>query len=296
VWLQGADMQMTPKGRALALQRRVAVEDLIDSAAACALCGSCMPACPERIDLVGMMLAIRAAASADAQREHPSTELAVPAAHATAHGKTVLLGERRLLADSRLLDLVVARLGGHANVVVAVDAGGDVAAALEAGQPVAAERIRRFVKPLKGARRIVTCDGFLLRFLRDWLPCAGIGGLGEAAISVPAVRRGIRPTDLYVIEARAYHANWDRLVRLYTRLRSETGCAMNLDLQRFAIATTAPRADAGHDRRAVRVDEQIRWIVEGHRIDRIIVENLDDGEALRRETNIPVTHVAAVGP
>lgn len=293
-WLQSPDMRLTPKGRALALRGGATVEELADSAATCVMCGSCVPACPERIDLVGMTLGIRAASAPRMNAEHASTELTRPPDRRTHRARTVLLGEGRLLADSRMLDLVVGRLGGHSKVVVAADAGGDLAAALEAGLPVAAERVSRFLKPLDRARRIVTCDGFLLRFLRDWLPHIRVGGLGEIAISLRAVRLGIRPTDLYVIEARAYHADWDRLVRMYTSLRNETGCAMNLDLQRLAIPTTATSFNQRDDRGTVRVDEQIRWILEGHRVERIVVENLEDGEAFRRETHIPVVHVVEV--
>jgi hypothetical protein len=77
------------------------------------------------------------------------------------------------------------------------------------------------------------------RALRRWLPARALQGLGEALGNRPAIRRRIASADFYVIEPRAYHADHARLVAHYDGLRKESGCAMNLDLQRIAMP---PRA------------------------------------------------------
>jgi len=77
-----------------------------------------------------------------------------------------------------------------------------------------------------------------------------------------------------VIESRAYHADYQRLVGHYDRLRMERGCATNLDLQRIAI----PAAEAD-------------WILKGRRVDRIVVERLEDALAFETHGH-PVVHVA----
>ena len=104
--------------------------------------------------------------------------------------------------------------------------------------------------------------------------------LGEALSNRVALRRRIASADFYVIEARAYHADYERLVKHYDRLRAETGCAMNLDLQRIAIP-------AGGDD-----DGQARWILQGRKATRIVVESLADYAAFERACDIPVVHIA----
>ena len=99
---------------------------------------------------------------------------------------------------------------------------------------------------------------------------------GEALSSKVSVRRKLGTTDLYVIEPRAYHADYERLVGHYDRLRKETGCMLNLDLQRIAIPAVMEAA----------------WILQGRNPARIVVESQDDRAAFERVCDIPVVHVA----
>jgi hypothetical protein len=135
---------------------------------------------------------------------------------------------------------------------VRTDDGADIALALEAGGMIDPARRRRFLDMLDG-RTLVVGDGLLLRWLRAALPGARLQGLGEALGNIPALRRRIASADFYVIEARAYHADHARLVAHYDVLRKETGCAMNLDLQRIAMPATRasgyPGLRPGFDRR-----------------------------------------------
>jgi hypothetical protein len=84
-------------------------------------------------------------------------------------------------------------------------------------------------------------------------------------------------------------------VALYDALRRETGCFMNLDLQRVATPTGA----ASYQHREglasiISIEAQVSWLLEGRNAQRIVVEHLDDREAFARYTMIPVVHLAEV--
>jgi hypothetical protein len=168
------------------------------------------------------------------------------------------------------------RIAALLGSAVCADDGADIAQAIESGVPVQANRLESFLAHLRGARSIVVEDGFWIRHLRAWLPKARLAGLGESLSSLAAIRAGLRKTDLYVIESRTYHGDYERLVKHYDRLRAERGCAFNLDLQRIAIPA-AGQAD---------------WILKGRKVSRIVVERLEDGAAFESHGGYPVVHLA----
>ena len=271
-WRATRDPRVSPEGRAKGLQAGAKPEDLAASALACTLCGSCEPVCPEKIDLIGMTLSLRRALP-----ETPALQalrIRMSEAHvksaAAAPAKAVVLAGPALRVQPKALARVLALLGATA----CEDAGEDIALALEAGAAVPNPRLERFLGQLRGAQTIIVDDGFWMRHLRGWLPGKRLAGLGESLTALGAVRQGLRATDMYVIEPRAYHADYQRLVGHYDRLRVERGCATNLDLQRIAIP-------------AVEAD----WILKGRRVERIVVERLEDAAAFETKGH-PVVHVA----
>ena len=130
------------------------------------------------------------------------------------------------------------------DAAVAEDDGRDLALGLEVGLALPASREKRWLSTLASARRLVVAEGLLHRFLRERLPGATVVGVAEALLDVRTVRAALRPTDLLVFEARGYHADFERLVRVYDRVRRDTGCLTNLDLHRLAISTGAASAQA----------------------------------------------------
>lgn len=50
-WTQNQDIELTPWGRAKAVQGGATAEDLADSLESCIHCGACSPICPEKIDI-----------------------------------------------------------------------------------------------------------------------------------------------------------------------------------------------------------------------------------------------------
>ncbi len=265
VWRETRDVRLTPRGRAKAIQHGASAQAIVDSVRGCTLCGACEPACPEELPLVDMVM--------DLRREAPLPEISIAGSGRKA---PVLLAGRILGSDEARRNKTLALLGE--GFELARDEGLDIVLALESGASLAADRLQRFLAPLRSARRLVVAEGILLRWLRRWLPGIEIVGIGEAL--TPVVGQKLRAGDLYVIESRAFNGDHARLVGHYDDLRAASGCEMNLDLQRIAIPAIGPGAEA-----------QARWILEGRTVERIVVEDLNDRVAFAFSGR-PVLHLA----
>jgi NAD-dependent dihydropyrimidine dehydrogenase PreA subunit len=267
VWRQTKDIRLTPQGRAKAIQHGATPADLAASTAACTLCGSCEPVCPEEIPLVDMVLELR--------QQHPLPSRQAPSPkQAPAGGGTVLLAGLALRTSGERLARVAALLDAN----IADDDGSDIALAVETGAALPQARIDRFLESVSRARRLVVAEGLLLRRLREWLPGRRMQSLGEALSALDAVRSKLRSSDLYVVEPRAYHHDHARLVGHYDRLRASTGMETNLDLQRLAVPATSA--------------DQARWILEGRSFERVVVEDADVCATFATVTDRPVVHLA----
>lgn len=287
MWRRNRDLQHSPHGWAKALQHGAAPDDL--AIQDCTLCRACDPVCPEQIEVSGMILKLRG------QVRHPQTTMirermaAQTKKPAPAYQeKVALLAGVALRAHPTLLKHISTLLEKKGAFVVAHDDGADISLALEAGVAVPAERLAALINPLRRADKVIASDGMLLPYLAQWLPNAKILSLGEALSSLEIVRRNLRSTDLYVIEPRAYHADYVRLVKYYDRLRKECGCEFNFDLQRIAIPATA--ITLLHE--SVEDGEQARWLLYGRKFDRIVVENLEDRVIFEMVSDVPVVHLA----
>jgi hypothetical protein len=205
---------------------------------------------------------------------------------------TLLLPGRALRERPETLARAAALLGGAGKIVIADDDGPDISLALEAGVAILAQRLQRFLQPLRAPSSVVVADGLLLRHLRQWLPRSKIASLGLALSGRAAVRRALGAGDLYVIEPRAYHADYQRLVKHYDSLRSVTGCTLNLDLQRIAIPASARSLAQNPGPDAIDDTVQARWILQGRNVARVVVENVEDIPAFERVGTLPVVHLA----
>ncbi|TRZ65442.1 MAG: hypothetical protein D4S02_08635 [Rhodocyclaceae bacterium] len=302
MWRGSHDPRLTPEGLAKGLQSGATIAQLAGAIEACFLCGACDPVCPERIDLSGMImdLRLRSANSRPPNSPQPSVMVelsarlqmaagAAPAAGVVSNSVPVLLPGPDLRADAALLARVQALLG----LAVFDDDGADIALALELGVEIPQQRLHGFLDSLRG-HTIVAADGLLLRQLRRWLPGLQRMGLGPALSTRAAVRSNLVPSDLYVIEPRAFHGDYERMVGYYDRLQRETGCSLSLDLQRIAI----PATSSGLPQKlglAAGDDVQAKWILKGHKPARIVVESLADRAAFARVCHVPVVHLAELG-
>ena len=259
VWRQSRDVRFTPKGRARAIQHGASREDVAASTAGCTLCGACEPACPEELPLVEMVMELRSGAG-----------FPLGAKGKSVGAKNLLVAGPALKADAERLARTLALLESYE---VVEDDGADIVSALENGTPISTDRMQAFLAPLRTARRLVVAHGLLLRALRRWLPGIRVTGVGEALL--PLIAPKLRAGDLYVIASQAFNFDQSRLIGAYDRLRASSGCEMNLDLQRIAMPAAG----------------QARWILEGRRVERIVVEDLAERAAFAFAGK-PVLHVA----
>lgn len=297
VWNRTRDLFLTSCGRNKALQGGAELEELSSAIDSCLLCGACEPVCPEENALVALTLEmrnrlnkIRTGQPTWYPKEYPTlrvSDITIPY-----YGIAFLAG-KFLRAEIEKSEAVLGLLGEGS--ILALDDGSDIACAIEAGLPVSQARIDKFIYPLRPSKALVVADGGLCRHLREWLPGKKIMGLGEALLSIDSIRRALCAEDLYVIESRGYHSDHNRLVKFYDRIRKETGASFNLDLHRAAIPTGASALQACEDLESAGCLDQVRWILQGRKVKRIVVEDLADGEAFKRVTDIPVVHVALLG-
>ncbi|MBK9625275.1 MAG: (Fe-S)-binding protein [Rhodocyclaceae bacterium] len=287
VWRSTHDIRLTPHGRAKALQHGATANDLVESLDSCTLCGACEPACPESIDLVGMVTGLRGELaqqrgtkpSFDGMRPAPTGEISPP---------TMLIASQTLTENAALLQSIIQQLGGNVAIRVSSDSGTDISFALTEGLPIPEARIEHFLAPLKTTLRVIVADGRLFCALKNWLHGVTIASLGEALSALPKVREKLNDSDFYVIEPVAFHRDHERLISHYDSLRVASGCTMNLDLQRMAIPITASARHSGR----VNADLQIRWMLEGRNPARIVVEDIADIAAFAHVTDTPVVHLA----
>ncbi len=297
VWRRSHDLALTPLGRAKALQHGANAADIAVSVQSCTLCTACEPVCPEDIDLIEMTLDLRRRLLqpelTESLRARMQEQTARPPAPQPA-AAAVLLPGPGLRERPATLARAEALLASAGRLALAEDDGADIALALESGILVPKERLERFLQPLRRARKIVVADGLLLRHARQWLPRAELVSLGEALSGLTTVRRALGAGDLYVIEPRAYHADYQRLVRYYDGLRAASGCAFNLDLQRIAIPAAAPTLPLKLGPEAAAGDDsvQARWILQGRNFTRIVLESMEDAAAFRSVSHLPVVHLA----
>jgi ferredoxin len=293
MWRRSHDPRLTPEGVAKALQCGATVAQLAEPIEACSLCGACDTVCPEGIDLTGLIMDLR-------RKLPPYPEITgrpglsqIVGAGGTVIGPAastsaaLLLPGPDLRADVALLARVRIQLGA----AVADDDGADISLALETGVEISQLRLQQFLAPLRD-RTLVAADGLLLRYLRRWLPGSRRAGLGAALSSMATVRGKLGASDLYVIEPRAYHADYERLVTYYDKLRKDTGCMLNLDLQRIAIPAVAQGLRRSLGQLASDDTVQATWILQGRKPTRIVVESLADRAAFRQVCDVPVVHLA----
>lgn len=288
MWRTRRDPRFSPEGIAKARQNGAQAAELAEALDACALCGACDPVCPEGIALTDMIVELRRDLELPPDLAVLQVGYQQAAADAgAAPAGALLLPGAALRADVGLLARVEALLGLRG----ADDDGADLAVALEIGGDIDPARKRRFLASVEG-RSLVVGDGLLLRWLRRERPGTRLQGLGEALGNLPAIRRRIASADFYVIEARAYHADQARLVAHYDALRKETGCAINLDLQRIAVPVGASGYPGLRMGPSAEDLAQACWMLHGHRPARVLVENPAERELLRRVAGVPVLHLA----
>ncbi len=293
VWQQHHTKALTYCGRNRALIGGAKEEDLAASATACILCGSCEPLCPMGIRTQRDTIALRRSLVKSGILQMPFAHFIRKKVEILEHSRILLPG-RSLRAKATLSSSVRKLLWPPFSLHA--DDGQDIANALESGRNINDARLKEFFTPLMRATEVIVSDGFLFILLRSLLPSTiKVLSLGQALIANRKVRAGLNEKDFYMIETRAYNANQKTFVALYDALRNETGCFMNLDLQRVATPTGATSYQHHEGLESVvSVEAQVTWLLEGRNAARIVVEHMDDYEAFAKFTKLPVVHLAEV--
>jgi len=293
IWMQHRTPTLTSCGRTLAVQDGAQGSELAASARACILCGSCEALCPRELRTVQATLRLRKLLQKTGTVPMSSATRGSSKRPTSASGRLLLAGQS-LRENTALLGTVLGLLG-HSTVLVDDD-GQDIISAMESGAEISDNRIAGFLSSLAGASEIVLADGLLFALLLPLLPRpTRFRSLGELLLANPDVRAGLRPTDLYIIEARAYNLRWNEMVKYYDKLRNEIGCSMNLDLHRVATPTgNMGMRYRGSFPQLVSPAAQVAWLLEGRQVDRIVVEHPDDFAVFEQHSSLPIVHLAEV--
>ena len=301
VWHQNHDICCTPHGHAKAMQSdgEVNVIGLFD----CILCGACEPVCPANIEIMEMMIKLR-------QNHVDSKSLALEPKSLSDNPIKPMINPVLFLADDALLEhkmqsnnkllnqtLKLLNSAGVGSVGQAQDNGADIIKAIKSGLEISPDRVEEFLAPIKLAKKLIVSDCLLRTALQQWLPNVEIMSPGYVLSNLPAIKNKLSEKDLYVIECRAYNANFKKMVAHYNQLKQHSGCQLNLDLQRLAMPTggldiNKHRLDSKTTMTTFDPHKQSQWILQGLNIDRIVVESVEDAIAIMQVSDKPIIHVA----
>ena len=294
MWQQRRDVQYSPQGIFKALQHNATHEAISPALFSCLLCGACDTLCPENIDITASIKTLRkesfAAGTALELKGKVDALLALSSPEVKVEENIIILPGKALRDAPATLSRIQSLLSSETDSALAADDGDDIALALEAGIEVSEHRLHSFLEPLQGAKKLYVNNGLLLKSLRQWLPATELFALGHSLSQLGALTKKLNTDDLYLIEARAYHLDHKLQTSHYDQLRHQQGCQLNLDLQRNAIPTAAGGLNVIQPMLCSK--EQGTWILNGHSVQRIVVECAEDGIAMSQVSDLPVLHIA----
>lgn len=197
----------TAKGRNRMLQAGLRAADMAEALDACTLCGYCDAVCPKHVENVEITLQLR-------RELRGASSLSAPAARPLVLGCTLREKAPKLIPS--ILDFLK-RLGRPADPESAGCCGSKE---VEAGQAL---RTR--------AKADVVCDPVCL----EQYEAEFLGALAMRRLDL----FDLKPPFYYFVPHRLVNGEHARYYPLYHRLREETGCETNLDLNRLARSTSA---------------------------------------------------------
>ena len=298
VWHQNHDINCTPHGHAKAMQAdgEVNVIGLFD----CILCGACEPVCPANIEIMQMMIKLRQNHADDKSLLiEPKSLSDNPMTSQVLYLADNALLEQKMQSNNSLLEQTLKLLNsaGVGHVEQALDNGADIINAIKSGIETSPNRLEKFLTSIKSAKKLIVSDCLLRTALQEWLPKLEIMSPGYVLSNLPAIKNKLSEKDLYVIECRAYNANFKKMVAHYNQLKQHSGCQLNLDLQRLAMPTgglniNKHRLDSKTTMTTFDPQKQSKWILQGLNINRIVVESVEDGLAMKQVSDLPIVHLS----
>ncbi|MCK4739037.1 MAG: 4Fe-4S dicluster domain-containing protein [Deltaproteobacteria bacterium] len=299
LWRSTKDVLQTPFGRFKAMQLGHLSEDVLKEAGisegieSCVLCGSCEVLCPTSSAVTEVTISERAKLNvlSGKKTNQKSRSGALAFVKNTSEKKEVALfigTEDKDTLDSELIEQAVNLFGGKEKVALIEARTSNLESALAVMDN---KEIRRI---FKGAKEIVSFEGLLLKPLRKALslPKKSIISLGERLLKIPKIRQALLASDLYIIDARSYNLDYERLVNFYDEVKKDIGLSMNLDLHRSVTTLGRDNLKRAEGEGVSELNlTQARWILEGRRFKRIVTEHPADALIFRKVTDVPVLSI-----
>ena len=247
----------------------------------CVLCGACGAVCPMGVDTIGITISIKSGLDMDALDREGLSRLE------SKRGAYFMPGSA-MRADEGVLRSTAALLRGYE---LTGDDAEPLVASLEGRQEISQTEAARYMGGLRQrVGKLVLAEGILHRLFMSFLGTGNVIGIGEALLGIKSVRCALRSSDMYIIDSRAFHADFKRMLGFYDGLRREHGLMMNLDLQRSASSPGVTSGACG-----VNPEAQARWIMNGRDAKRVVVERVEDMAIFKAVTDVPVVHLCQAG-
>lgn len=278
VYQRGGSVMMTPHGMAKSMQASALPS--VEEINACVLCGACAPLCPQDIDLMQMLVTLRADINQLDVLERSDEGGKAQTAN------TVLITDATLGADANKLQKTLSALG-H-TVALASDQGADISRAMREGRKVSKPRLDQFISSLQSVKKIIITDGLLQHLIYTKLPQIPMQSLGEVFSHRSDFRARLSSRDFYVMDSQAYHVRPKHSIAYYDDMQQRTGVQLSRDLHRMAIPTGA---QCTQENSSCRPDQQVEWLLRGRLFDRIITESLADKKSIVKHTGQPVVYI-----
>ena len=147
--------------------------------------------------------------------------------------------------------------------------------------------IKRLVKlKAKGNEMVSDYAPFHRRLIEMKSPHS-LMGIAEWLTEKKLIQKQLKSGDLLWIDASLFHLRYETLVKKFDRLKKESGCDLNWNLQRTAMPL-------GQDNPFFKRKAQYEWVVFKKDFKRIIVENIEEWKWLKSNSDISVFHICEI--
>lgn len=288
-WVQFQNISYTPWGRAKALQGGATAAEIIEDVASCLLCGACQSVCPENIDIIEQELKLRNELHSSEKSPFRFSEKLeeIIFENQKITGQIYLTSKKIPKEDIKIHTAFTKQNIKFLEIPVPkfpVD--------LEMGKSIDHDLLNDFIFNLSHTDLIITDNSWWYRLLLNHFSGKKVLSLGEWLIKNKKIQNNIQENDFYWIDSRIFHNNYEKLVLLYNSLKEETLCTFNWTLQRSAQPLGSQAIASNSENFEFNIKTQYEWVIQGRKINRIIVENKSEWEWLRENATFPVFHIS----
>ncbi len=109
-------------------------------------------------------------------------------------------------------------------------------------------------------------------------------GLGTWLLKKNLLQDKLKAGDLYWMDTALFHNQYQELVAFYADVSRTTECKLNWNLQRTAMPL-------GEDNAFFNRKKQFDWVLYNKKVERIVVERIEDWEWMCQHSPLPVVHL-----